>query len=240
MTHVNKTDSIFVMNKIIYNLHLKSGKDYTFEVDIDRQDCKEMAKNEVHAFWTKLDYNQCSNCPLRVSNCMYCPVALDIEGVAKKFGDVISIEPVDVWVYTKDRSFFKNCSVQEALKSLFGLIMASGRCPILSRLKPLAYFHLPFANQDETVYHLVGSYLIKQHLLYSEGKSDPDWSLKGVEELYEQLETVNSCLMNRLRDTSNKDANLNALYLFMTLTSLIALDIGKMLETINFIVRKGL
>ncbi|GAB63643.1 MAG: hypothetical protein DWB56_11155 [Candidatus Jettenia sp.] len=228
------------MNKIIYNLHLKSGKDYTFEVDIDRQDCKEMAKNEMHAFWTKLDYNQCSNCPLRVSDCMYCPVALDIEGVAKKFGDVISIEPVDVWVHTKDRSFFKNCSVQEALKSLFGLIMASGSCPILSRLKPLAYFHLPFATLDETVYHLVGAYLIKQHSIYCEGIFDPDWNLKGVEELYKQLETVNVHLINRLRDASNKDANLNALYLFMTLTSIVALDINSVLETIDSFMRKGL
>lgn len=93
---------------------------------------------------------------------------------------------------------------------------------------------------DETVYHLVGIYLIKQHLIYSEGKSDPDWSSKGIEELYKQLEAVNIHLMNRLRSASNKDTNLNALYLFMTLTSLVALDIITMLETTNSLVRKGL
>lgn len=228
------------MNKITYNLHLKSGKEYTFEVDVDRQDRTVEANNETHAFWTQLDYNQCSNCPLLPSSHKYCPAALDIEDIARKFEDIISIERADVWVHTKDRSFFKNCDVQEALKSLFGLIMASGSCPILSRLKPLAHFHLPFANMDETVHRLAGTYLIKQRLIYREGKSEPDWDLKGIEKLYGELETVNVHLMNRLRNASKKDANFNALYIFVTLTSLIALDINKMLEAINPIVRKGL
>lgn len=228
------------MNKITYNLHLKSGKEYTFEVDVDRQDCTVEANNETHTFWTQLDYNQCSNCPLQASSHKYCPAALDIEDIARKFEDIISIERADVWVHTKDRSFFKNCDVQEALKSLFGLIMASGSCPILSRLKPLAHFHLPFANLDETVHRLAGTYLIKQRLIYREEKSDPDWDLKGIEKLYGELETVNVHLMNRLRNASKKDANFNALYIFVTLTSLIAMDINKMLEAINPIVRKGL
>ena len=133
------------MDNITYNLKLKDGKEYTFEVDIDRQDRWEETNKETHSFWTKLSYNQCSNCPLQPSIHTYCPTALDIEEIAKKFEDIISTERADVWVHTKNRSYFKNCDVQEALKSIFGLIMASGNCPILSRLKPLAYFHLPFA-----------------------------------------------------------------------------------------------
>ena len=228
------------MDKITYNIHLKSGKEYTFEIDIDRPDRMEEANNKTHAFWTKLDYNQCSNCPLQASTQKYCPAALDIEEIARKFEDVISIEQADVWVHTKDRSFSKTCDVQEALKSLFGLILASGSCPILSRLKPLTHFHLPFATLEETLQHLVGIYLIKQHLIYREGKSAPDWDLKGIEELYKQLETVNMHLMNRLQAASKKDANLNALYIFVTLTSLIASDINKMLEEIDPILRKCL
>lgn len=228
------------MDKITYNLILKNGKEYTFEVDIDRKDLIKKANNEIHAFWTKLDYSQCSNCPLQASNHTYCPAALDIEEIARKFEDIISIEHADVWIYTKNRSFFKKCDVQEALKSLFGLIMASGSCPILSRLKPLTYFHLPFASPDETVHHLVGTYLIKQYLIHREGKSDPDWELKGIVKLYGELETVNIHLMKRLQDASNKDANANALYIFVTLTSLIAMDINHMLEAFDPIVRKGL
>ena len=133
---------------------MKDGKEYTFEVDIDRQDRREEANKEIHAFWTKLDYNRCRNCPLQPSTHTYCPSALDLEEIAKKFEDCISTERADVWVHTKNRSFFKNCDVQEALKSIFGLIMASGSCPILSRLKPLAYFHLPFADMEETVHRL--------------------------------------------------------------------------------------
>ncbi len=228
------------MDRITYNLKLKDGKEYTFEVDIDRKDHREEANKETHAFWTKLDCNRCSNCPLPVSTCNYFPAALDIEEIAKKFEDIISTERADVWVHTKNRSYFKNCDVQEALKSIFGLIMASGNCPILSRLKPLAYFHLPFADLEETLHRLVGTYLIKQRLIYSEGKSEPDWDLRGIEKLYRELETVNIHFMNRLRDASSKDATSNALYIFVTLTSLIAMDINSAVKSFDPIVKRGL
>lgn len=227
------------MEKITYNLRLKNGKEYVFEVDIERPDCAEKAGAEAHAFWTKLNYRRCSNCLLQASNCEYCPAALDIEEIAMKFEDCISFERVDVWVHTRERSFFKDCDMQEALKSLFGLILATGRCPILSKLKPLAYFHLPFAGLDETVYRVVGIYLIKQYLMYHGGSPDPDWSLKGIEELYKQLETVNTHLMNRLRDASNKDATCNALYILITLTNLVAIDVNQILDAIGPIIRKG-
>ena len=228
------------MDKITYNLKLTDGKEYTFAVDIERQDRIEVANKETHSFWTKLNYNQCSNCPLQASTHKHCPAALDLEEIAEKFYDIISTERADVWVHTKNRSFFKNCDVQEALKSIFGLIMASGSCPILSRLKPLAYFHLPFADLEETVHRLVGTYLIKQLLIYREGKYDPVWDLKGIEDLYRELEIVNVHFMNRLRDASNKDASSNALYIFVTLTSLIAMDINTVLESFVPIVGKGL
>mgnify|MGYP001607030231 FL=1 len=228
------------MDRITYNLKLNDGKEYTFEVDIERKDRREETNKETHAFWTKLDCNRCRNCPLPVSTCKYCPAALDIEEIAKKFADIISTERADVWVHTKNRSYFKNCDVQEALKSIFGLIMASGNCPILSRLKPLAYFHLPFADLEETLHRLVGTYLIKQRLIYSEGKSEPDWDLRGIEKLYKELETVNIHFMNRLRDASSKDATSNALYIFVTLTSLIAMDINSAVKSFDPIVRRGL
>src|SRR3989304_5209498 len=228
------------MDIIVYNLKLKEGEEYTFTVDIDREDSIEASCRKTHPFWTYLNYNQCSNCPLQTSIHKHCPAALDLEEIAEKFGNIISTERADVWVQTKNRTFFKNCDVQEALKSIFGLIMASGSCPILSRLKPLAQFHLPFADLEETVHRLVGTYLIKQHLIFREGKNDPDWDLKGVEKLYSELEIVNVHFMNRLRDASKKDASSNALYIFVTLTSLIAMDINNVLESFGPIVRRGL
>ncbi|MDO8141967.1 MAG: hypothetical protein Q6358_10750, partial [Candidatus Brocadiales bacterium] len=73
-----------------------------------------------------------------------------------------------------------------------------------------------------------------------EGKCEPDWNLKGIEKLYRELEIVNVHFMNRLRDASSKDASSNALYIFVTLTSLIAMDINKMIEVLEPIVREGL
>src|SRR3990167_7710725 len=133
------------MDNITYNLKLKDGKEYTFDVDIDRQDRREETNKETHSFWIQLSYNQCSNCPLQASTHTYCPSALDLEEIAKKFADIISTERADVWVHTKNRSFFKNCDVQEALKSIFGLIMASGSWHNRSRLQPLGGFPSHFA-----------------------------------------------------------------------------------------------
>ena len=228
------------MDIIVYNLKLKEGEEYTFTVDIDREDSIEASCRKTHPFWTYLNYNQCSNCPLQTSIHKHCPAALDLEEIAEKFGNIISTERADVWVQTKNRTFFKNCDVQEALKSIFGLIMASGNCPILSRLKPLAYFHLPFADIEETVHRLVGTYLIKQYFNSVNGKCEPDWNLKGIETLYKELETVNVHFMHRLQDASTKDASSNALYIFVTLTSLISMDINKMLEALKPIVNNGL
>ncbi len=228
------------MDKITYNLTLKSGKAYSFVIDINRQDRSKEANNEIHAFWTKLDYHQCSNCPFQMSSHKYCMVALDIEEIVGKFENITSTEQADVWVHTEARSYFKNCDVQEALKSLFGLILASGSCPFFSALKPLTYFHLPFASPEETIRHVVGTYLIRQYLIHREGKSPPDWKLKGIEKLYGELDAVNVHLMKRLQNASHKDANANALYLFVTLTSLAVVDINLMLESLDTIMRKDL
>lgn len=229
-----------IMDIIVYNLKLKEGEEYTFTVDIDRQGSIETSCGITHPFWTYLNYNQCSNCPLQTSIHKHCPAALDLEEIAEKFGNIISTERADVWVQTKNRTFFKNCAVQEALKSIYGLIMASGNCPILSRLKPLAYFHLPFADLEETVHRLVGTFLIKQYFNSVNGKCEPDWNLKGIETLYKELEIVNVHFMHRLQDASTKDASSNALYIFVTLTSLISMDINKMLEALKPIVNNGL
>ena len=43
---------------------------------------------------------------------------------------------------------------------------------------------------DETVHHVAGTYLIKQYLIHCEGKSKPDWDLKGIQTLYGELETL--------------------------------------------------
>ena len=62
----------------------------------------------------------------------------------------------------------------------------------------------------------------------------------GIEKLYRELEMVNIHFMNRLRDATRKDATSNALYIFLTLTSLIAMDINSAIKSFDPIMKRGL
>jgi hypothetical protein len=88
--------------------------------------------------------------------------------------------------------------------------MATSACPLISQLRPLAYFHLPFATSEETIFRTVGTYLVKQYLLMNDGVK-PDFELHGLNQIYSELITVNTNFADRIRHASEKDANLNAL-----------------------------
>ena len=226
------------MGSIKYQLRLESGKIHSFEIDIERSRPNTDATDQPHGAWTDLKRHQCSNCPVTDAKTTHCPAALDIESIANEFRDISSVERVDVTVTTPDRSYFKNCDAQDALVSLFGLVMASSECPILSRLKPLAHSHLPFATMIETATRLVGSYLIKQRLLSREGDACPDWDLLGIEQFYEELNTVNGSLIRRLQDASRDDANGNAINILFSMTSLITFGIDDTLDELAPLARQ--
>ena len=227
------------MSTITYELLRENGVEYRFEVDLDRPDRMAEQNHEEHPEWTELAQNQCSNCPLSSDEYRYCPAAIDIMEVAHHFADAASIERTDAWVHTAERSYFKNTDMQSVLKSLFGLIMASGPCPILSRLKPMAHFHLPFATLQETIHRLVGTYLINQYVRQSDGKW-PDWGLRGIEELYRELKAVNLHLMKRIRLASREDASINAIQTFISIASIVEMGVDDIVEKMVPFLRRGL
>ena len=181
------------------------------------------------ADWTRLQFHQCANCPLQADDETHCPVAVDIEEVAEKFKDIISFERADVRVISEEREYFRNCDVQTGLKSLLGLLMASSSCPILSKFKPMAQFHLPFSTVDETIYRVTGAYLLKQYFLFKDG-CKPDLDLKGLESHYEDMKQVNRDFMLRIRTASESDANLNAINILWSLSAVVGLTLDERLE----------
>lgn len=227
------------MGTISYQLQWGDEQECRFDVDLERT--LEMAElnRETHPEWTRLNSHQCPNCPFSTEQFHYCPAAIEIEQIANHFAETTSIERVDAWIHTEERSFFKNTDMQSVLRSLFGLIMASGPCPILSRLKPLAHFHLPFATLQETIHRLVGTYLINQYLNHNEGKP-ADWDLQGVEELYRELKVVNQHLMKRIRLASKEDASINAIQSFISIASIVEMGVDDIVEKMVPILRKGL
>jgi len=227
------------MNRVIYNLRAANGTEHTFEIDLERSQHGMLPPAGTPPEWTLLEFQRCPNCPHESSKNLWCPTALDIVPLAEPFTDSLSIDRVDVWVHTAERSYFKNCDLQTALKSLFGLVMASSACPHMARLKPLAYFHLPFATLEETVHRTVGAYLVNQYITHSEGNK-PDWELKNLEGLYSELRTVNIHFMKRLRKASTEDANINALQSFVSISSVVEMGIDDMLGKMVPLLKKGL
>lgn len=227
-------------NVVTYQLKLGDGTERRYDVDIDRPERMTEQNDETHPDWTLLDCHQCANCPFDSSQYRYCPAAIEFEEVAVHFANTASIERADVWVHTRERSYFKNCDMQTMLKSLYGLIMASSACPILSRLKPLAHFHLPFASLEETVHRLVGTYLVNQYLYQHDGSAKPDWELHGIQELYKELKVVNLALMKRIRQASRDDANVNAIQTFVSISSIVEMGIDDIIGKMLPVLRRGL
>lgn len=77
-------------------------------------------------------------------------------------------------------------------------------------LRPLVRFHLPFASMEETEFRIVSMYLVAQYFRAKGGKT-PDWSLEGLQEIYNRVGVVNRCFAERLRSATTKDASVNAI-----------------------------
>ena len=71
-------------------------------------------------------------------------------------------------------------------------------------------YHLPFPTIKETQYRVISMYLLAQYFLYLQGKT-PDWELKNLVKIYDDIQIVNKSLSRRLSNIITKDAILNAL-----------------------------
>ena len=182
--------------------------------------------------WAELDYQQCPHCPLDIRQYPHCPVAVRLAGIVEKFDKVASYTKVDTEVISSDRSMKSSTTAQKAVSSLFGLLMATSDCPHTAFLKPMARFHLPFANHEETIYRVSGMYLLAQFFLEREGHT-PDHEFKGLQLLYENLHTVNVEMASRLQHGSTEDLSVNAIVVLDVLANVLPLAIEDELERIE-------
>ena len=135
-------------------------------------------------------------------------------------------------VTTPERTYVKQCDVQTGLRALMGLVMATSGCPVLSKLKGLAHYHLPFATVEETTFRTVSLYLLRQYFVQRDG-GVPDLALRGLLTYYEELQDLNQAFQNRLRAASARDANLNAINSLFSLAAVVAIALEENLETLR-------
>ncbi|TCS42449.1 DUF6901 family protein [Reinekea marinisedimentorum] len=188
--------------------------------------------NSSPAEWTKLEYCQCSNCPLKRSEVTHCPAALDIQPIVEHFRELPGFKKVSVTVISHEREYHKTTGLEEGLRSLMGLIMANSDCPILANLKPMAFTHLPFASQDEFIIRSAGTYLLRQYFNMRD-KKEADWELSGLVSLNRELQLVNQAIWQRVHSACHGDSNLKALLSFFTLSSSVSYSLQTQLNKLK-------
>jgi len=216
---------------IEYVFKFDDGRSMDFQVDTERIGDARTLQAEQPS-WTKLEFHKCTLCPLSGSEFNHCPAALDARKITETFKSMISYLEVTLEVRTTERTYLKRCDAQTGLRALFGLVMATSGCPILSRLKGLAKTHLPFASMEETIFRTVGAYLIHQYLVHKQG-GEPDWELRDLNTLYGQLQEVNQCFKGRIDAASERDANMNALGSLVSLAMGVSFSLEAQLDEIQ-------
>lgn len=160
--------------------------------------------------WMELERFRCEHCAIPPDSRRTCPAALAINPVVKIFSERISHETVQVVVRYQDIKLESVTTIQRAVRSLVGLLLALSACPVLMKLRPMASFHLPFGEKEQTVFRTVGMFFIAQYLRGLEGL-ESRWDLDELRGLYQQIHRTNTRLADRLREASSKDAAINGL-----------------------------
>ncbi len=197
--------------KVRYSFKLGQDVTETFDMKLDAETLELIVDiPEVLPVWANLDYHQCPHCPLDIQSHPHCPLAANLVNILDRFDSLFSYNHTHLIVTTKDRMVSQVTTVQEAVGSLLGLVIAGSNCPHTVYLRPMARFHLPLASNQETIYRAVTTYLLCQYLLKKEGK-EVDFELEGLKEIYHRIHLVNRYIADRLRAEAKTDSLLNAI-----------------------------
>src|SRR3984885_12357001 len=141
------------------------------------------------------------------------------------------------------------------MSSVLGLIMATAGCPWTDRLRPMARFHLPFANEAETLYRSVSMFLLSVELAArgpapavadalavaeapaaaaDAARTAPaPRTFAALEDLYKNLHLVNRDMSRRLGAATNTDPARNAIALLDTYTTLLPAALDRSLHELR-------
>lgn len=216
---------------IEYTFTLDDGKSLHYRIEFSRPRQHLLDKTQ-YPIWTQLTFHQCPTCPLTTADYSHCPVAIDAKEILLEFAEILSCRDADILVKTPEREYFKRTDTQTGLRALIGFVMASSACPVLTKMRGMAYFHLPFASIDETVFRVTSSYLLHQYFVHKKsGKIDIE--LDGLKNYYKELQTLNYHFLERIRAASEADATLNVLATLFTISSMLSLSLERHLKEIE-------
>jgi uncharacterized protein DUF6901 len=196
---------------IQYEFKLLNGEKKNFSVRLNKNSMQFVSEQTTTVRpWTKLTHHQCPNCPLKPETSYNCPIAANLVDVIESFKDSLSIEEADITIRSESREYHKRSTVQYGIGSMMGLYMVTSGCPIMDKLRPMVFTHLPFSSLEETLFRAISMYLLAQYFREQHGQK-PDWKLENFTKIYEDIAQVNQSFTQRLLSINPRDASLNAL-----------------------------
>lgn len=203
---------------VVYQITLEDTPPISYEVRIDRGTLLSEVDVSAPPDWTKINNAKCANCTLKDET--HCPVALRLVKPLDVFQSHVSYKRADVEVTTEERTYKKESDLQDALRSLFGLIMATSGCPSMKPFRFMARHHLPFSTLEETIIRTISSYMIKQLYDVPPQITKAD-AIAHIESLFSTMQEINQSMAKRLKGTATGDSMINAIVLLNTNSSLI-------------------
>jgi hypothetical protein len=224
--------------RIRYRFDLPDGSQSTLDFSFDAASFRLMNPPPADPpFWTELKFNRCANCPLNEADHPHCPAALQMAAALEPLKALVSFDTVGVTVQQAERTVYAETSAQQAMSSVLGLIMATAGCPWTDHLRPMARFHLPFANEAETVYRSVSMYLLSRELRAgpgaAAGAAGGRARFAALETLYQNLHLVNRDMSRRLGAATNTDPARNAIALLDSFTTLLPAALERSLDELE-------
>lgn len=182
--------------------------------------------------WTDLGEHRCANCPLDPATHARCPLAAALVPVVHRLDGLLSWDQVRIEVVGAERTIVQQTSAQRGIGSMLGLINSVSGCPHLAYFRPMARFHLPFASREETIYRATSMYLLAQYFRAHAAQS-PDFDLAGLQEIYANVQVVNSAMVERLRHATESDYMVNAVVFLDLYAVAVQQTIGDQLDGIR-------
>ncbi|HDY89089.1 MAG TPA: hypothetical protein ENH82_13365 [bacterium] len=220
---------------IQYCFTLPDGSKHFFDLQLNTQNLELYGCTpEILPEWTKLEFNQCPNCTISTQTHQHCPLAVNLVNIIESFERLVSYDKINVEVVTDERIVSHQTTAQKGIKSLMGLVIATCGCPHTAFFKSMVRFHLPLATREETIYRATSTYLLAQYFLKKEGQK-ADLDLKGLKQIYKNIQVVNISIAERLRAATKTDSSLNAIILLDVYAQAIPLVIEESLEEIGYL-----
>jgi hypothetical protein len=205
-----------------YIFNMDDGRRHEFDVTLDDKTMQVIPLLKgTPPDWTLLEFHKCDNCPLPYHKKSWCPIAVNVALMVNGFDGVINSSNAHVVVVNKERTVSRHVPIASGLYSLLGIYMAASGCPVMSKLRPMAYYHLPFSTVEETIYRVLTMYVTGQYFRDRKGLA-PDWKMEELRAMYGEIRTVNQCFAERIRAAAEKDVVIN---------SLVSLDVFAMAMT---------